>query len=397
LNPLMPSGQYCALLQDVGANLSYNSGSTTATYTYTPHPGFTLTYNAQGQLTAETDAVGDTLKVAYGQVLPGSGNCPATASWCQTVTAANSRVLTIGYNGANLITSVTDPMGRQWAYSYTGSDLTSATDPVGHVTSYTYGVDGSGNPLNANNLLTTTDPNGQPRGPDPGAKTTNVYDSSGRVIQQTDPLGYLTKFNYCVNAASGNCMNPSTGTGYTTVTDPGGNTAVDGYLAGEMVSTAAYTGGTAMTSEHDVGPIMNAGVANGGSMLTAWATDGNNNVITYQYDPAGHAKSATSPLGSTTSRWSTALGLPSCQGTAMAASPCSSTQTGPGAVAAGGAITPPPSAPPAGNTYELFSTTGQMLYSTAGLYQPGSQTPLAVTDYTLYQGNTVTLNGNQIS
>ena len=120
-----PSGQYCTLPQNIGSDLAFSSG----TYTFTPQPGTTYTYNSAGQLTGEADAAGDSLTVAYGTPLPGAGNCPATANWCQTITSASGRALTIGYNSSNLITSVTDPMTRRWTYAYTGHDLTTVTDP----------------------------------------------------------------------------------------------------------------------------------------------------------------------------------------------------------------------------------------------------------------------------
>lgn len=386
------SGQYCALPQDVGVNLSYSGG----TYTFTPAPGVSLTYNSAGQLTGESDAAEDTLTVQYGTPLPGSGNCPSSASWCELITAANGRTLTIGYNGSSLITSVTDPMGRRWTYGYTGSDLTSVTDPLGNVTSFTYGEGSTSNPLNASNLLTVTDPNGQPGGPDAGADTVNAYNSAGQVISETDPSGAVTSFNYCVNAKRGNCMSASTGTGYTTVTDPEGNTLVDGYSAGELISQASLTGGTTLTSETDSGPIEVAGVANAGSLLDAWDTSGGS-LTQFTYDPNGNEVSAVDPMGYTTTAWSTALGQLSCNATATATSLCSSSQTGPAAVAPAGAITAP-ATPPMGVTYAQFDTNGSALSESMGVYQPGSQNPSSVlTDYTLYKGNTVTLNGNQIS
>ena len=91
--------------------------------------------------------------------MPGSGQCPATASSCDTVTSASGRALVIGLNAGGLVTSVTDPMGRTWAYGYTGGDLTSVTDPLGGKTTYAFGEGVTGNPLLANDLLTVTSPN----------------------------------------------------------------------------------------------------------------------------------------------------------------------------------------------------------------------------------------------
>ena len=64
----------------------------------------------------------------------------------------------------------------------------------------------------------------------------NVYDSLGRVTSQTDPMGYQTTFNYCVNAAAGDCMNTATGTGLVTVTDPDGNKTVYAYTQGTLAA-----------------------------------------------------------------------------------------------------------------------------------------------------------------
>lgn len=78
--------------------------------------------------------------------------------------------------------------------------------------------------------------------------------------------------------------------------------------------------------------------------------------------------------------------------------PLLKTETGPTPVAAGGAITPPGTTPPAGVTYSLYTTGGNKLYSTEGVYQPGDPAATSVqTEYTLYAGNTVTLNGNTVS
>ena len=64
----------------------------------------------------------------------------------------------------------------------------------------------------------------------------------------------------------------------------------------------------------------------------------------------------------------------------------------------GRAITPPSSAPPIGLTWTLYDTDGNELYSTTGVYQPGSSTAsYAQTTYQLFKDNTITLGTNHIS
>src|SRR5713101_1519231 len=266
------------------ASALLNSGN--QTYTFTPAPGTIYTYGWNGALTGESDAAGDTL--------PGTGGCPSAAVTCETITAASGRALVIGSDVNGLITSVTDPLGRQWTYGYTGPDLTLVTDPLGHKTSYAYGPGSTGGPLQANDLLTITSPNAQPGGPNAGAATVNVFDAAGRVTSQTDPMGHVTTFNYCVNAADGDCMNAATGTGAVTVTGPDGNTTVDAYIQGTLVAESVWTG-TTLTSEHDYVPVTTAGGASGGTLLDAASTDGNGNLTTDTYDPAGNVVSETSP------------------------------------------------------------------------------------------------------
>ena len=83
-------------------------------------------------------------------------------------------------------------MGRSWTYAYTSglASVTSATDPMTGKSPPTPTAPGTtGNPLLASDLLTITSPNAQPGGPDAGDATVNVYDTTGRVTRQTDPMG----------------------------------------------------------------------------------------------------------------------------------------------------------------------------------------------------------------
>ena len=401
------TGSYCVLPQDQGTTLTYNSG--TGIYTYSPGPGsLTYTYHlsgATGTLTGETDTAGDTLTItnnspAPGVAVTGNGTCPATAGSCQTITSASGRALILGYSGTSntgQVTSATDPMNRTWTYGYnTAGQLTSATDPMGHVTSYAYGSGATGNPLLASDLTTITSPNAQPGGPDAGDATVNVYDSSGRVTSQTDPMGVVTTFNYCVSATAGDCMNTATGTGEVTITGTGGDTTVDSYTQGVLTAETALNGSTAQ--ETDYGPALTAAGAVAGTLLNSWETDAAGNETSYTYDSVGNPTSVTDPMSNTTTTASTSLSAVSCSADATAASPCSASQTGPPPVAPGIAITPPSSAPPSGVSYSLYDTSGHELYETTGVYPAGSSTASSVqTTYTLYRGNSVTLNGTNIT
>ena len=60
---------------------------------------------------------------------------------------------------------------------------------MGNVTSYTYGAGSTGNPLLANDLLTITDPNAQPGGPDAGDRpSTSTTPRPGHPADRPDGL-----------------------------------------------------------------------------------------------------------------------------------------------------------------------------------------------------------------
>jgi RHS repeat-associated protein len=389
-----PGSGYCALPQAVDASLTYSSSG--GTYTYSPSPGTSYTFSSTGALKSESDAAGDTLTLTAGSPSPGSGKCPSSASSCTTITAASGRALVLGLTSSGLVTSVTDPLGRRWTYAYDSADqLTSATDPMSNVTSYTYGAGSTGNPQLVNDLLTITSPNAQPGGPNVGKDTVNTYDSSGRVISQTDPMGYTTTFNYCVNAATGACMNPATGDGLVTVTDPDGNSTVYDYVEGTEAAKSGFTG-TTLTSETDENPNTSSG-----TLLNTSSTDGDNNTTANTVDGLGNITTTVAPASTGTATTTTGYAesviateqLPDCTTTAQATSACSA-DSPPSPVVTGGVITPPSSAPPEGATYILYDADGNELYSTTGVYEPGSNSAAySKTTYQLFNGNSVTLPG----
>jgi RHS repeat-associated protein len=434
-SPLVTAGSYCVLPAFGGASLTENTSNDT--YTYTASPGDdSSTYSASGQLLSEADTAADILTVAANYPAPGAATsttggtwpatstaitCPSSAASCQAIISASGRALVIGWNGSSntgQITSVTDPMGRQWTYGYNSADqLTSASDPMSNKTTYTYGAGSTGNPLQASDLLTIAEPNAQPGGPDAGDETVNVYNGSNQVTQQTDPMGWNTTYNYCVNSGVGDCMNTATGTGSVTVTDSDDNNTVYDYDEGTLATQADWTGtvgatlssetddipDTAVTSPASIGcPSAETGNTDG-SLLDISTIDGDGNTTTSCDNTDANTTSTTAPApngtaGTTTSGFISTLQDDNCDSTAEAASNATCLQdAGPSTVAPGGVITPPSSAPPVGLTWTLYDNDGNELYATTGVYSPSGSYEYSQTTYQLFKGNSVTLNSTNIS
>lgn len=104
----------------------------------------------------------------------------------QKITSPNGRYITLTQNSQHRITQAQDNAGRTVSYTYdTAGRLATVTDVGGGVTSYTYS--------DQNQMLTITDARGI-------TYLTNQYDSSGRVIQQTEADGGTFLFNWTPTA-----------------------------------------------------------------------------------------------------------------------------------------------------------------------------------------------------
>ena len=335
--------------------------SSGGTYTFVRQQQQTFTFNSSGQLTSIVDPNGATTSLAY------------TSGKLHTVTDPSGRTLTFAFGTNGLVSSVTDPMSRQTAYAYDASgNVTSVTDPLSRVTSFGYGTGAS-----VHFMLTMTMPTGQTGGPDAGDYYTNTYDSSGRVLTQTDPKGQETTYSY-----SGDNFSDSGGT--TTISDPDGNVETEAYVDGQLQSVTK--GSSTWNYSFDQNTLGETSVE-----------DPNGNVTVSNYDTSGNPVSQTNALGNTSTYSYNSFSEQTCAAAPLAANPCSSL-TPPSAVSPGGTITPPTSAPPKYVTYTLYDTNGNEIYQTTGDYAPGSGTASqSRTTYHLYNGNSVTLGGTSDS
>ena len=240
----------------VSTALTFSAGN----YTLTDKRGLKLVFNSTGQLIQETDRNGNTTTLAY------------TGGNLSTVTEPAGRQLAYTYGTNGLVSSVTDG-ARTVNYGYDSNlNLTSVTSVLGGVVSFTYD--------SSHRLLTAKDPicnltmgcNG----------SVNVYDSNGRVGQRTDPIGNIATYSYI----------SSWPLFTTTMTDALGHQTKYDYALGLPVDViqAANTS-SAATTAYAYDPA---------SLGVAAVTNPNSETTTSTYDAKGNQLSTTDPLGNKT-------------------------------------------------------------------------------------------------
>jgi RHS repeat-associated protein len=241
------------------------------TWTFERQQLDTFRFNSSGQVTSITDRnqYQTSLNYASGQL--------------SSVTDPESRSIQFQFGSNGLVSQITDPANQVTHYYYNSpgqpNELTGVTDPMSRTTSF--GYDSSGN----HQLDTMTFPSGQPGGPNAGAHVTNVYDSTGRVLTQTDPASLRTTFAY-----TGDNFSVSGGT--TTITDPHGDVETQNYVNGLMTSETKGVNSSnpsAWTFTHD--PT---------TLGTSSTIDPNQHTTTSVYDQFGNVLSTTDALGHTT-------------------------------------------------------------------------------------------------
>ncbi|HEX5592036.1 MAG TPA: RHS repeat-associated core domain-containing protein [Solirubrobacterales bacterium] len=226
------------------------SGSTGTGYTLTELDQTQYRFSGSGKLESIIDRNGNQTTLSYE-----SGRLKA-------VTDPTGRQLTFAYNAGGQIESVTDPMGHVVKYGYASGNLSSVTMPGEAGPRWQFEYD--------SRHRITQIVNGR------GGKTTNQYDSSDRVVSQTDPAGRTITFKY--EAFHTTITNQATGA----VTDEWFTSYNEPYSVTHGYGTPQAT--TSTFAYDEAGHLIRA-------------TDGLGHTTLYGYDIAGNRTSEKDPLG----------------------------------------------------------------------------------------------------
>ncbi|MCX6629270.1 MAG: hypothetical protein NTW28_16760 [Candidatus Solibacter sp.] len=202
----------------------------------------------------------------------------------QSARDANGNTITIGPTGithsagksvvfqrdlSSRITQITDPAGDLLKYSYDlNGNLASSTDRAGNQTTYVYNT--------THGLLQINDPRGI-------TPLRNIYDDSGRLIQQIDSFGHVTNFSYNVSARQ------------EVITDRLGRATVYEYdTDGNVIRQTDPSGGITQRTFNSLGLILTE-------------IDPLGHTFTNTYDANGNRLTQSDPLGRVTTNTYNAL------------------------------------------------------------------------------------------
>jgi RHS repeat-associated protein len=224
---------------------------------YSFREGFAATRPQQSGLLSIRDRNGNTLAItrdAHANIVK--------------VTSPNNRWIELSYDSSHRATQARDNIGRTVTYAYDAlGRLTRVTDPAGGVTEYTYDA--------AHRMLSIKDARGI-------VFLRNEYDTSGRVIRQTQADGTTYQFTYRLNEANRVTQ--------TEVIDPRGTVRrvtfnASGYA---LTDTAAAGAPEQQTMTYDV---------QAGTNFVLSAIDELGRRTAYTYDSAGNVTSITRLAG----------------------------------------------------------------------------------------------------
>lgn len=263
------AGQSTSFGYDTAGNMTSVSDASGATTSYS--------YDAAGNVTAITDAKGGVTSFSYdsrGRLIKTVNPQGNATSYSYdkngnklSATDANGTTTRYEYNSRNQLIKTTDALGNSTVYAYGGNSCPSCGGGVDKLTALS----------DANNNVTRYD-----------------YDSLGRLMKETDPLGKTTSYTH---DAKGNLI---------ARTDAKGQTISYSYDANGRLLKKSYPDNTEESFSYDaMGNILTAANKNiaysfsydvAGRMLSS--SDSNGNTISYSYDAAGRKTHTVYPDGS---------------------------------------------------------------------------------------------------
>jgi RHS repeat-associated protein len=286
-------GQYFGQTGDTGTLLVDN----TSLFVLREADGQSTRFRGDGKIDALIDTNGNRIVATY----DGTGRWTGLSHYSSGAASADASV-TLAYNAAGLISSVTDSAGRVTLYAYDASNqhLLTVNSYDGLVTTYTYS---SGNGAAREHALTSIASGGTTRSFSYDARGRLIatsqgggseplafgYDSAGRV-DVTDAGNGTTSFYYDQNGLLAR------------VTDPLGNSTISKYdaslrlirleePAGQSESFTWNPSGTLASVTNELGntTTFSYGLYN---RLTSF-TDARGNTTRYAYDPRGNLTTTT--------------------------------------------------------------------------------------------------------
>ncbi|MFA5902497.1 MAG: RHS repeat-associated core domain-containing protein [Desulfobacula sp.] len=236
----------------------------------------------------------------------------------ETITDPVGRSITFAYDNNNHLNSITDNrLGRTISFSVdnTAKNLLWYTDMMGRKTSFDYEViSGS---AQSHRVIKIIDPLGV-------TQLTNLYDSQGRLINQTDALNNLTTYSYTADKTIitdplGNQTSHDNNSNYElqAYTDPLSNSASYKYTDHELSEVKDKKDHVSIYGHNSLGGLTGTDhvLENSDHITTSYVygnenfpafptryTDTMSESTTYSYDVKGSLETVTDPLGNNVSK-----------------------------------------------------------------------------------------------
>ena len=293
---------------------------------------YTQSYDAQGNVSRQTDSVGNNTLLAYSTpghattVIDARGNTETDTNLYEiattSITDANGNTTTFGYDGNLRRTSVKDRLGNVTSVTFhqPSGYPASVTDAQNNTTTFTYAAQTQGSFTfynqtgvkfadgtsigftydNSGNVLTATD--------EAGKAATYSYNSRGQVVTATNTTGGTTKVAYNPDATTAS------------VQDPTGNITANSYDPAKRVTGITFADGTSTSFTYDSDDRLLSSTDERGNTLKykydlngnlVSVTDALNKTGTAKYDTDDLLSSVTNPAGNTSGRQYDAVGNPS--------------------------------------------------------------------------------------